>query len=100
MTEAEITWTKHITKGILGFSERSIEIFVQGQANSVCKNLKLPLLFEAQDLSNNPLRKVLRDHLPELSDDSEDTKGSLNARSSIFTNNSTQYAKAGLKLDL
>lgn len=60
MTNEEKIWTKHITKGNLGFSDIAIDMFIEHQANSVCKNLKLPLLFEKTD--GGPLMKIVDDY--------------------------------------
>jgi len=56
MCDAEIRWTKYATKGVLGFSDESIMIYVQHKANSVCKNLGLPLTFD--DTDGGPLEKL------------------------------------------
>lgn len=63
MTEEEIAWTSYVTKGVLGFSERSIRWFVESQANSVCKNLKIPLIYEEIPDRDNPLRVMLLDRI-------------------------------------
>jgi len=46
MTNEEKIWTKHISKGLLGFSEQAVDLFIESKANSVCENLKLPLLYD------------------------------------------------------
>lgn len=60
MTDEEKIWTKHITKGNLGFSDMAIDIFIEHQANSVCKNLKLPLIYEKTD--GGPLMQIVDDY--------------------------------------
>ena len=42
MCEEEILWTTHISKYLLGFSERAIRMYVEAHANSVCDNLRVP----------------------------------------------------------
>ena len=57
MVEAEIRWTNYITKGVLGFSEQSIQIYVEHKGNSVCKNLGIQPLYKQTD--GGPLQKLL-----------------------------------------
>lgn len=88
MVEAEKRWTKYISNvngdflkdvesGIdkehynredllqilPGFSEEVIDEFIEGQANSVCSNLGLPLIYENKDIRTNPLKILLSNHL-------------------------------------
>jgi len=49
MAEEEKIWTKHITKGSLGFSDKAIDLLVEHKANSVCTNLRLPLQYAQTD---------------------------------------------------
>lgn len=57
MTEAEMRWTKSLTKGLLGFSDESIEKYIKFQANKVCDNLNINRLFtEVQDAG--PLQHI------------------------------------------
>lgn len=57
MCKAEQEWTKYATKGVLGFSDKAIKILCEHQANSVCKNIKLPPLYEPTD--GGPLVSLL-----------------------------------------
>lgn len=57
MTNEEKIWTKTISKGLLGFSENAIDLFIESMANSVCKNLGLPLLFNETD--GGPLMAIV-----------------------------------------
>jgi len=56
MTKIEIEWTKHISKDLLGFSDKAIELYIEYQGNQVCKNLRLPLLYEETD--GGPLMNI------------------------------------------
>lgn len=89
MTNAEKRWTKYVSKGLLGFSERAIDVFVESKANSICKNLKLPLLYKEE--VNNPLQAILQKHLKD---------GKLASRENYFENNVTQYNKLAAYDDL
>lgn len=57
MTNEEKIWTKHITKGNLGFSDKAIDMFIEEQANSICKNLDLPFIYEKTD--GGPLISIM-----------------------------------------
>lgn len=56
MADEEKIWTKHITKGALGFSDKAIDMLIEYKANSVCKNLRLPLLYE--ETNGGPLMSI------------------------------------------
>lgn len=88
MNDAEIRWTKYVSKGILGFSDRSIETFINYKANSVCKNLLLPTIYEVDKV--NPLNKLLINHLS-----NENNPG----RQNFFEQNVLEYNHGGLKND-
>lgn len=60
MTEEEKIWTKHITKGTLGFSDAAIDLLIESKANSVCANLKLPLLYQVTD--GGPLMAIIHQY--------------------------------------
>lgn len=90
MTEAEIKWTSYIGKDQLGFSDKSIRAFVEGQANSVCSNLGLPLIYEESSLESNPLKDLLKRHI---------TADGLVARSNNFMNNNATYVKGSGLVD-
>ena len=87
MCNAEKRWTKYVSKGLLGFSERAIDIFVEGKANSVCKNLGLPLLYKESDF--NPLQDLLNKHL---------VGGSQTRRSGFFERNVADYTVGTLDM--
>ena len=89
MTNAEIRWTKYLTKGLPLFTDKIIEVFVKTQANSVCKNLKIDKLYGLDVQS--PLNKVLRDHLK---------GGDISSRSNFFETNVAEYSKGSLKMDI
>lgn len=88
MTEAEKRWTKYATKGLLGFTDSSIDVFVEGRANSVCTNLGLPLIYPNND--NNPLEKLLKKSL---------RGGEMESRSNFFEVNSVEYTKGSLQVN-
>ena len=88
MVEAEKVWTKFVTQNLMGFSDRTIDIFVEEQANSVCTNLGLMPLYEKH--KENPLKKILVKNL----------KGGENeSRSAFFEVNSTEYSKGAVEVD-
>lgn len=49
MVDEEKMWTKEISKPLMGFSDKAIDMFIENQGNSVCKNLGLSDLFERTD---------------------------------------------------
>ena len=57
MCSEEKIWTKHITKGNMGFSDRAIDMFIENQANLICKDLKLDLIYELTD--GGPLNNIV-----------------------------------------
>lgn len=88
MTDAEKRWTKYATQGLLGFSDRTIDIFIESKANSVCKNLGLPLIYKEE--ANNPLGKLLQNFL---------RGGNVESRTNFFESNSVEYTKGSFKED-
>lgn len=104
MTEAEYNWTKVITRDVIGFSDRTIRKFVEGQANSVARNLALTtehgygIIYpdEDKEIELNPLRNVLIKHLPAVGADGEISA----AREGVFGHNVTNYNKVGLVSDI
>lgn len=88
LTDAEKRWTKYMTKGIMGFSDNIIDVFVEGQANSVCKNLGIPLLYDKH--ANNPLQDILSKHI---------SGGEHKKRGGFFERNVAEYSKGGLVID-
>lgn len=89
MADAEKRWTKYVTKGMLGFSDRSIDIFVEGKANSVCTNLGMPLLYPIE--KNNPLQSLLNTYI---------RGGDMETKQNFFETNVTEYSKGGFVNDL
>lgn len=82
MTEAEKRWTKYVSNvngdwvnevseipvedrraTLKGFSNEAIDVFIENQANSVCSNLGLPLLYPEVKDRYNPLGVLLKNHL-------------------------------------
>ena len=88
MCEAEKTWTKFATTNLMGFSDRTIDIFVEEQANSVCINLGLMPIYEKH--KENPLKKILVKNLK---------GGESESRSSFFEVNSAEYSKGSVEVD-
>jgi len=88
MTEVEIKWTKTLTKGMLGFSDKAIESYIQSKANEVCTNLMLPELYKIDIVS--PLKSL-------------EEKWSLikgaDTRTAFFENKVADYAKGDLDFD-
>ena len=62
MADAEKEWGYYCTKGVMGFSKQAIDNLVEAQANSVCKNLKIPPVYKEVPLTSNPLLQVLIDN--------------------------------------
>lgn len=56
MVSEEKAWIQHITKGLLGFSENAINMFIEYKANSICRNLYLDNLYEITD--GGPLKSI------------------------------------------
>lgn len=94
MVNAEKRWTKYITNvnadwlnevsdvdinlrkaTLKGFSNEVIDIFIEGQANSVCHNLGLPLIYPERKDVNNPLANLLARHLTYSREGVFETKG-------------------------
>lgn len=57
MVIEEKIWTKHISSSILGFSDQAIDLFIEHKGNSVCNNLRIPLLFNETD--GGPLMSIV-----------------------------------------
>lgn len=90
MTDAEKRWTKYIAKDVLGYSDNVIDIFVEAQANSVCSNLLIDPIYPKVDDANNPLRRVLLNHLP---------VNNGGRRGGVFEGNIIEYSKNSVALD-
>jgi hypothetical protein len=56
MTNEEKIWTKHISKDLMGFSETTVDMYIEYCANLICKNLKLDLIYPETD--GGPLYKL------------------------------------------
>jgi len=57
MTDEEKIWTKHITKGNLGFSEAAIDMFIENQANKVFDHIGIESPYERTD--GGPLLQIV-----------------------------------------
>lgn len=89
MVDAEKKWTKFATQNLMGFSDRLIDIFIEEQANNVCLNLGLRMIYEKQ--KENPLKKILTKNL-KGGDDNE-------SRESFFEVNVASYSKGTVLVD-
>lgn len=58
MANEEKIWTKHLSKNLLGFSPQAIDMFIEEKANSICRNLKLPVVFEITN--GGPLMAIVQ----------------------------------------
>lgn len=94
MCQAEKRWTKYITRRTPNFSSEQVDIFIEGQANSVCSNLGIPYLYEKVSDSENQYKKILVDHLPNDGDITGMKRGA------VFEGNIDTYAKDVMKNDL
>ena len=56
MVDEEKLWINHITRGLLGFSEQAINMYIEFKANSICSNLYLNNLYEITD--GGPLMSI------------------------------------------
>lgn len=88
MVTAEIRWTEYTCLNTLGFSKESIRVAIEAQANSICNNLGLDLLYE--EVENNPLIELLKVHLK---------GGEYASRTAFFEENVVDYSKGALDLD-
>lgn len=91
MVDSEIRWSSYVTRNILGFSEVSVKVFTEHQANSICKNLKIPLMYEEVPIHSNPLEQLLQMHIK---------GGSMETKTLFFEGNVADYEKGGPKMDL
>lgn len=60
MTNEEKIWTKHISKDLLGFTDNSIDLYIEYQANSVCNNIGIDPLFEETD--GGPISNLVKEN--------------------------------------
>lgn len=89
VAEAEKQWLTYVTDSLLGYTEHSIDIFVNNKANLICKALNIPTIYEVNtDL--DPINKILIKSLK---------GGELESRTNFFEANATEYSKTELKLD-
>ena len=86
MADAEKRWTKYVALGMLGFSEENINIFVENRANSVCKNLGLPKIYDTKNKPDS-LNKILQNSLK---------GGDYESRTNFFDVNATEYSKGSI----
>jgi len=91
MVEAEKAWTRYASKGLEGFSDATIDIFIEGRANSVCKNLRLEPMFDKHEY--DPLNRLLTSHLK----GGEDANKS---RSNFFEANVADYGNDPIEYDI
>jgi len=88
MADAEKRWSKYALRDIRGASDTAIDYLVEEQANSVCKNLWIPTIYEKH--RHNPLKKLLQNNL----------KGyGLKSRTAFFERNVADYSKGSLIMD-
>lgn len=89
MCDAEKKWTKFATQNLMGFSDRTIDIFIEEQANNVAINLGMKAIYEKH--KENPLKKILIKNL----------KGGENteSRESFFEVNVASYSKGTVDVD-
>lgn len=88
MVDAEKRWAKYVSKGLLGFTDKTIDIFVENRANVICRNLKLPKLYEENKV--DPIGKLLKDRLK---------GGDMEARPNFFEVNAAEYSKGTIAQD-
>lgn len=88
IVEIEITWIKFASEGLMGFSDRTIRIFIQNAANEICNNLQIPVVYPEE--KDDPLNKLLRHNMRD---------GSVATRENFFTGNVTAYSKGSVKDD-
>lgn len=76
MADNEIRWTKYASKGLLGFSDKAIEMYVNYCAFSIIKNLKLTYLmkeFGFKEIPEPGPLKLIEDKYSLLSESSVKT---------------------------
>lgn len=88
MAESEIRWLNYLTAGVFGFSETANRNLIETQANSVCRNLRIPYIYNEH--KENPLGKILQSHLK---------GGSITSRGAFFEVNVVEYSKGNLIID-
>ena len=92
ISEAEKRWTNYVANGtILGFSDRTIKVFIENQANEVCKNMGIRPVYEDHSNEDNPLLKLVKDHVK---------GGEVATKTLFFEGNVADYSKAAVKMDL
>ena len=89
MVAAELEWGLFMTEGMFGFTELSLIALIETQANNVCKNLKIPALYETHPI--NPLGNILTKNLK---------GGGLSSREAFFEVNVAGYSKNNLIMDI
>lgn len=86
--ESEKRWTTYVTRGLLGFTENSIAVFIENRADTICKNLKLPKIYNRTE--HDFLGIMLKDRLK---------GGDKESRSNFFEVNATEYSKGSVIQD-
>ena len=91
MEQAEVRWTKYASKGLSGFSDEVIEVFLKSRVNNICDNLLLDKPYPGiKSSTNNPLGKLLLTNLP-----NEEIGSKANFLEGV---NSVDYTQGGLNL--
>lgn len=88
MVDAEKRWARYASKGLLGFTDKTIDIFVENRANVICRNLKIPKLYEEHKV--DPIGKLLKERLK---------GGEMEARPNFFEVNAAEYSKGTIEND-
>lgn len=91
MEQAENRWTKYASRGLPGFSDKVIDVFLKSRVNNICANLLLDKPYpEIKEGTNNPLGKLLKSNLPD-----DDMGSKTNFLEGV---NSIDYTQGGLPL--
>jgi len=88
MVKAEKTWVYYLTKDLLGFTHPIIDEFIEYQANSVMKNLSLPLLYK--DGNGGELNAIVRENT---------MIGANGTKTNLFETPSADYDKSSMDDD-
>ena len=91
MEKAEYRWTKYASKGLPGFSDEVIDVFLKNRVNEICGNMMLDKPYpDMKGRANDPLGKLLALNLP---DDNIGSKSNF-----LEGVNSIDYTQGGLSL--
>lgn len=88
MTGIEIEWSLYITKGLLGFTPKTVEQYIKNKANQICDNLLLERLFKDVD-NGGVIERVIEKTYSFRTD----------TKTNFFENKVMDYAKGSLKID-